>query len=172
MEHFANIHGGLEIATARTVVLRSVSDCDLTSATGANGGEWFFEDVVTHHLKLKHQRLWCRQVNIENEGAHLVNDGGDVWILGYKTERGGTLVETRGGGKTEVFGNLSYTTTAGKLAPMFVNTDSSVFAFFAEVCFSGDPYQTLIQETRAGETKSVALGQGGTTPYIGAPESP
>ena len=31
------------------------------------------------------------------------------------------LVETLGGGKTEVLGGFSYTTTAGKLAPMLVN---------------------------------------------------
>ena len=69
--------------------------------------------------------------------------GGDVWMLGYKTERGGTLAHTLGGGHTEILGGFSYTTTAGKLAPMFVNDDSSVWAFFNEVCFDGDPFATL-----------------------------
>ena len=109
----------------------------------------------------------ARQLNIENEGTHLLNDAGDLWILGYKTERGGTLLDTRGGGRSEVLGGFSYTTTAGKLAPMFVTADSPVFAFFSEVCYSGDPFQTLIRETRGTETKEIKKGEGGTWPYLG-----
>jgi len=167
IEHFANIHGGLEVATRRTLVLRSVQDCDLTSTPAAEGAEWFFEDVVTHQLHLKKQKLWARQLNIENEGTHLTNDGGDLWILGYKTERGGTLLDTRGGGRSEVLGGFSYTTTAGKLAPMFVNTDSSVWAFFSEVCYNGDPFAVRILETRGAATKTVSKDEGHSAPYSG-----
>ena len=167
IEHFANIHGGLEVDTRRTLVLRSVSDCDLTSTTRAEGSEWFFEDVVTHNLALKRQKLWARQLNIENEGTHLVNDGGDVWILGYKTERGGTLLDARGDGRSEILGGFSYTTTAGKLAPMFVNTDSSVWSFFNEVCYSGDPFAVRVLETRGTETKTLGKDDGHTAPYSG-----
>ncbi|CAN5844349.1 hypothetical protein BH11VER1_BH11VER1_23200 [soil metagenome] len=167
LEHFANIHGGLEVDTKRTLVLRSVADCDLTSTAKTEGAEWFFEDVVTHKLQLKKQKLWARQLNIENEGTHLTNDGGDVWILGYKTERGGTLLDTLGGGRSEVLGGFSYTTTAGKLAPMFVNTASSVWAFFSEVCFNGDPFATRIVESRGGETKTLGKKEAHTAPYSG-----
>ena len=59
IEHFAIIHGGLEVATRRTLVLRSVQDCDLTSTARAEGAERFFEDVVTHHLQLNRQKLWA-----------------------------------------------------------------------------------------------------------------
>ncbi len=167
LEHFACIYGGLEVDTRRTLVLRSVADCDLTSTLRAAGGELFFEDVVTHNLRLRGQRLWARQLNVENEGVHVSNDGGDLWVLGYKTERGGTLLDTRGGGRSEVLGGFSYTTTAGGLAPMFVNDASSVFAFFGEVCFNGDPFRVLVRETRGMETRSVRKGEGATTPYIG-----
>ena len=167
IEHFANIHGGLEVATRRTLVLRSVQDCDLTSTPAAEGAEWFFEDVVTHDLHLKKQKLWARQLNIENEGTHLTNDGGDLRILGYKTERGGTLLDTRGGGRSEILGGFSYTTTAGKLAPMFVNTGSSVWAFFGEICFNGDPFAVRILETRGTETKTLGKDEGHSAPYSG-----
>jgi hypothetical protein len=160
----------LEIDTRRTLVMRSVSDCDLTFTPKGEGGDLFFEDVVTHRLNLKQRRLWGRQVDVENQGVHIANDGGDLWILGYKTERGGTLLDTHGGGRSEVLGGFSYTTTAGKLAPMFVNNNSSVFAFFAEVCFSGDPFATLIREVRQGETRLVHRGEGMTTPYVGYAE--
>ncbi len=64
-------------------------------------------------------------VERENEGTHIINDSGDLWVLGYKTERGGTLLESRGGARSEILGGFSYTTTAGKLAPMFVTDNSS-----------------------------------------------
>ncbi len=167
IEHFANIHGGLEIATRRTVVIRSVQDCKLASTEEAEGADWFLEDVVTHDLRLDQVQLWARQLNIESQGAHITNDGSDLWILGYKTERGGTLVNTLNGGRSEVIGGFSYTTTAGKLGAMFVNDRSSVWAFFGEVCYSGDPFAVLIQETRGGETRLVKRDDGTTAPYSG-----
>ncbi|QEH37020.1 Pectate lyase superfamily protein [Aquisphaera giovannonii] len=169
LEHLASVNGGLEIDTRRAVVLRSVSDCDIRTTGRAEGGELFLEDVVTHDLSLRRRNTWARQINVENEGTHVRNDGSDLWMLGYKTERGGTLLETRGGGRSEVLGGFSYTTTAGGLAPMFVTADSSVFAYFAEVCFNGDPFSTLIRETRAGETRVVKRAEGSTTPYIASP---
>lgn len=165
LEHFSYIHGGLEIDTQRTIVFRSVSDCDLTMSRRAEGGELFFEDFVTDDLKLKNQKVWARQLNVENEGTHIVNDHSDLWVLGYKTERGGTLLDTRHNGRSEILGGFSYTTTAGKLAPMFVIDNSSVFTFFSEVCFNGDPFTTLIQETHRTSAKTVKRGEGTTAPY-------
>jgi len=167
IEHFAAIHGGIEIDTRRTVIFRSVADCDLKMTASAEGGEIFAEDFVTHHLHLRKQRMWARQLNVENEGTHILNDGGDLWVLGYKTERGGTLVHTRGGGRSEIMGGFSYTTTAGGLAPMFVNESSSVWAWFGEVCFNGDPFTTLVRETREGETRTIRRGGGNCFPYSG-----
>ena len=165
LEHFACIHGGIEIDTRRTVVFRSVSDCDLTFTREAEGGNLFFEDFVTHNLNLTKQEVWARQLNVENEGKHIVNNGGQFWVLGYKTERGGTLLETSGSGQSEILGGFSYTTTAGKLAPMFVTDDSSVFTFFTEVCYNGDLFATLIRESRNGSEVIVSRGDGTTAPY-------
>lgn len=167
IDHFSHIHGGLEVDTKRTLVAVSVSDCTFVPTAKASGAEWFFEDVVTHELRLRGQKLWARQLNIENEGTHLANDGGEVWILGYKTERGGTLLHTSGRGRSEILGGFSYTTTAGKLAPMYVNSDSSVWAFFGEVCYNGDPFAVRVVETRGTETRSIGNNEGHTAPYSG-----
>lgn len=165
VEHFSHVNGGIENASDRTLVLRSIG----TRVASTGKGALFLEDVAGDELVVRDQKVWARQLNIENKGTHLLAERCDLWVLGYKTERGGTLVETRGGGRTEVLGGFSYTTTAGKLAPMFVNDNSSVFAFFGEVCYTGDPFQTLIRETRGTETKEVLRGAGGTWPYIGVP---
>lgn len=167
IENFSGLHGGIEIATRRTVVLRSVNLHALRQTSAAEGGDIFLEDVGGGDFRFRKQHVWARQLNIENQGTHLTNDGGDVWILGYKTERGGTLVHTLGGGRTEILGGFSYTTTAGKLAPMFVNENSSVWAFFGETCFNGDPFATLIRETRDGETREVTPKPASTVPYSG-----
>lgn len=167
IEHFAPISGGIAIETTRTVALRSLETRRLTYA---GQGDLFLEDVSTDDLRLSPgQHVWARQLNIENEGTHITNEGASLWILGYKTERGGTLLHSKAGARSEIFGNFSYTTTAGKLAPMFVTEDSSLFAFFNEVCYSGDPFETLIRETRDGVVKVVKRSEGTTTPYVAGP---
>ncbi len=170
IEHLAHVDGGVEVHTNRTLVVRSVSDCDFSITDKTAGANWFFEDVVTHELTIKEQKLWARQLNIENQGTHLINDRSDLWILGYKTERGGTLLDTRSGGRSEILGGFSYTTTAGKLAPMFINRDSSVSAFFSEVCFNGDPFESLIQEIRSGQSRNLDGVQEKTFLYLGVPK--
>lgn len=169
LEHFGHLGGGIEIDTQRTVVLHSMETYTLQGTPRSAGGDVFLEDVVGDNFRFRKQRVWARQLNIENEGTHLTNDGGDVWVLGYKTERGGTLVHTLGRGRTEIHGGFSYTTTAGKLAPMFVNVDSSVWAFFGEVCYNGDPFATLIRETRDEVTKEVIRRETPFSRYLGAP---
>lgn len=164
-EHFSYIHGGVEIDTDRTVCFRSVSDCDLKFGPRAKGGELFFEDFVTHDLVLSNQHVWARQLNVENEGTHIVNDSGHFWVLGYKTERGGTLLDTRNQGSSEVLGGFSYTTTAGRLSPMFVTENGSVFTFFSEVCFNGNPFLTLIRESQGNQTKTIQRDEAHTSPY-------
>lgn len=164
LEHLAPIGGGILIDTGRTVVLRSLE----ARIFNLGRGNLFMEDFCTHKLRINLlQNAWARQLNVENQGTHLTNEGGKLWILGYKTERGGTLLHTKDGGQTELFGTFSYTTAAGKLAPMFVTEDASVFAYFSEVCYSGDPFATLIRETRDDVVRIVERGQGGITPYIG-----
>ncbi len=121
-------------------------------------GKVFFENVVGHWEVGPKQQFWARHFNTEEEGIHFLNAGGQAWFLGLKTERGGPLIETRAGGKTEVLGGLSYTTTKGKLGPMFVTEDAALSVTLGEVCYSGDPFRILARETRQGETKELKRG--------------
>lgn len=163
-EHFSNIGGGIQIDANRTFVSRSNMDARLTFNKPC---DLFLEDHCGGVRPLPGQRVWARQLNIENQGTHLMNDGATLWILGYKTERGGTLIHTRNGGKTELFGNFSYTTTAGDLAPMFVTEDASAFVYFDERAYGTQPFATMVSETRNGVTRVVKRGEGGIAPYIG-----
>lgn len=108
-------------------------------------GDLYLENVVGGVWRFARQRVWARQFNVENEGTKVRNDGGSLWVLGLKTERGGTLVETTNGGRSAVLGGLCYTTTAGKLAPMFTVDRGELTVSIAEACFTGDPFATILR---------------------------
>lgn len=155
----------LEHATPapRTLVLSSVMINFQNAASYRNtpgAGPLFIEDVVGGDWQFRRQQVWARQFNVENDGTHVTNDGGTLWILGLKTERGGTLIASKNGAKTELLGGFCYTTTAGKRAPMFTSDDSSVSLTLGESWFNRDdsPYTVLVRETRNGVTKTLNKG--------------
>jgi len=62
------------------------------------------------------QTVWARQLNPENRAEHAINDGGQLWVLGLKTENPGsrgvnpsTILESRNGAKSEVLGGYQST---------------------------------------------------------------
>jgi len=142
----------LDNTSKRTLVIK---DCCNVSGRFTGMGDLFIEDVCSapwSDWQFGKHNVWARQFNVENEGRHVLNDGGKLWVLGFKTERGGTLIETRGGGQTEVRGGFCYTTTDPKGAPMFIVEDGSLVVTLGESCFTGKPYEVLVR-TPAGEVK-------------------
>jgi hypothetical protein len=146
----------IDHAANRTLVVR---DGQGIGGVLSGGGKLFLENI-TADWEFQRGQAWARQLNNEREGLHVLNAGADLWILGLKTERGGTLIETRKGARTEVLGGLCYTTTQGKLAPMFIVADGGAFSgTIGEVCYSGDPYSMLVKVTRKGETRDLSRGK-------------
>jgi len=149
----------MEDDAARTLVLRRVA-VNFQGADAFHGrgpGTVFLEDVVGRYFRFQDETVWARQFNPEGNGLHVLNDGGTLWILGLKTEGGGTLLETRSGGRSELLGSFAYATGPGKLAPMFVVDNAQAAFSFSEVCYSGDPFATIVRETRGGETREMKL---------------
>jgi hypothetical protein len=149
----------IENASSRTLVIR-----DATNVSGhmTGPGNVFIENVVSNpfqNWKFNRQNVWARQFNVENTGTHITNNGGKLWILGLKTERGGTLIETKGGGKTEVMGGLAYTTTPGsdgtQNAPMFINDRSAISISLGEVNYGAPNYTTYIRDNGGGSTRNL-----------------
>jgi len=147
----------LENVASRTLVLARLAinfqGADAYHGTGT--GPVFIEDIVGRFFRFKNQTVSARQFNVEGDGTHILNEGGTMWILGYKTEGGGALIETKGGGRTEVLGGFSYSVGKIQLAPMFVIEDSDVALSFAEVCYSNQPFPIIVRETRAGQTREL-----------------
>ncbi|OKH38477.1 endopolygalacturonase [[Phormidium ambiguum] IAM M-71] len=183
---FERLEGGyyqnptFENASARTIVIRHSLN---VSGNMTGSGDVFLEDVVSNPFSnwtFNQQNIWARQFNVEYQGTHITNNGGNLWILGLKTERGGTLIHTKNGGKTELLGGFAYTTTAApdgtQNDPMFINDESSISVSLAEINYGGGPnYTTYIQEKRNGITRNLSrssvpsfVGSGRQIPlYVG-----
>lgn len=52
------------------------------------------------------QQVWARQFNTEQDGVKVSIDGGQFWVLGFKTEEPGTVVRAVNGARVEVLGGL------------------------------------------------------------------
>ena len=138
-----------------------------TLLTTSETGIWFIENVVAKPISIgKNQQLYARQLNIESPPPTpmIKNDGGLVWLLGYKTEFGNTVAATFNEGKTEILGGLFYPAQGVKdtQIPVLLNQDSSVSATYREIAF-GSTYTIQIKETKQGESATLmreALGQG------------
>ena len=155
----------IENAASQAVVLRHFIGA--LFSTTSNKGTWFVENVVSPRFHLgKGQTLYARQLNCESPPPKplLNNDGGQAWILGYKTEFGNTVAATLNSGQTEILGGLFYPSQGVKdtTVPLFINHNSAVSAVYREIAF-GSTYTMHVAETREGKTKTLkrnTLGKG------------
>lgn len=129
-----------------------------TSTPGA--GELFLEDVGIEPLKVQpNQNVWARQLNDEyGGGTKIENDGGNLWILGLKTEGKGTIIDSKNGAKTELLGAVIDPAGAfsaeEKQKPAFISNNSKTSLIYRQIAYSPDNnYDIQVEETRNGETR-------------------
>ncbi len=141
---------------ARCVVL---ADGSYTYTATAAAGDLFIEDVVTDVLTIQAgKKVWARQLDTEGEHDHTLNQGGDLWLLGVKTEGHGTVVTTSASGRSEVLGTLLYPSSSFPTnpRPAFVSTDGSVSLLYGtSSSISNGAYATQVRETRGTDTRSL-----------------
>jgi hypothetical protein len=124
----------------------------------ANGsGDLFLEDVCGGPWRFERQNVWARQLNPETQETKIVNEAGQLWILGLKTEKGGTLVENRAGASTEVLGCFAYANTADEKPPMFINHRSDLSFTMGESVLRRQPFRQVVKETRRDETRVLSM---------------
>jgi hypothetical protein len=129
---------------------------------GDGGGDIFVTNVPTRlQLRRAGQSCWARSLNVEGtdpEGL-AVNNGGNLWVMGTKSEGKSFRFITRKKGVTEVFGAYEYAThpiEKEDRRPMFWSEDSDLFAAGVfEVSFTGKPYIVKLRDTRNGVTKEL-----------------
>ncbi|KAB8320263.1 hypothetical protein SD81_001145 [Tolypothrix campylonemoides VB511288] len=153
----------VEQKSSRPVVLKD-GNYQYTSSPGA--GDLFLEDVNIEPLYIQpNQNVWARQLNNEYyRDTKIINDGGNLWILGLKTETESTVIESRNGAKTELLGAVINPgrdfTAQEKLRPAFISKDSSTSLVYRSIAY--DPsldYDIQIEETRKGEKRQFLSSQ-------------
>ncbi|WP_186375818.1 glycoside hydrolase family 55 protein [Hyella patelloides] len=150
----------IDHASPRTLAIEH-SKLQSSIHNAPNSGKLFLEDVQ-NILQLEHpQNVWARQLNSETlkePQTKVINNGGNFWILGLKTEGKGSVMETNNGGKTELLGTLVYPVRefapTEKKQAAFVNNESSQSLIYKlQVSGKNRNYPIQIKETRQGKTK-------------------
>lgn len=124
----------------------------------AGAGDLFLEDVGMEPLTVRAgQRVWARQLNNEAGETKITNNGGTLWILGLKTERAATVIETLSGGSTELLGTLIYPASSVPSSDVaFKSVDSKISLIYSVSSYvPGGDYAVQVQETRGGVTKQL-----------------
>jgi hypothetical protein len=162
----------VEAAAPREVVLRDV----VTAGTSlldrkAQGGRVFIEDTCCGKLKIAGPApVIARQLDTEGGETRILNDGGNLVILGLKTEGDCTILENRDGARATILGGLLYIVhDADPAIPAFRDSGSGLWAAFAEESLRpGSQYSTYLtgsgRDARAADFP--ARGYGRIVPWL------
>lgn len=119
-EQWRGDHCTVTHAGARTVCFKDMHTQTLRFyRNSVPGGKVFFDNVATTTgaipgvhghgrcaIALTGQKAWARQLNPERGEPMILNDGGDLVLMGYKSEGKGVVVRTINGGRSEVLGGV------------------------------------------------------------------
>lgn len=122
------------------------------------GGPWFFHGP---------QKIWARQLDMESPGDKAVVDGAQLWVMGVKTEKPGTVIRVVNGAVLEVLGGLLYPlATMPPNQAAFVIDDARASLTYAVEAFGPDKnYAIQVKESKNGQdgppvTACTARGYG------------
>lgn len=142
----------IEQATPRPVALRHVRAGRYRNSVP---GRLMLEGVCGGGWQFRRQSVWARGLEVGPGGssaAAVVNDGGEVWILGLSAHDVATpVVQTLAGGKTEILGALlggDGTSTR----PLLEAQEASLSASLA---VAGRLMRPLVAQTRGEQAVSV-----------------
>lgn len=144
----------------------AVESCGV-KIVGDGGGDIFATDCPSGaELRKPGQKLWARHLNSEgnSDTGLVVNNGGDLWVMGAKFEGKGIRYATRNGGRTEIFGVFNYGPGIAKddLRPMFDIVDASLGVYgLREIAFDVPTYNIKVREKRGSETRTLGVDKEG-----------
>ncbi|MGB2820111.1 MAG: glycoside hydrolase family 55 protein [Phycisphaerae bacterium] len=146
--------------SGKAIVIRNVNHAGMHKKP-CPGGEWFIEDVSPSRtgtlLIGPGEKCWARQLNPESPEVDMIEvDGGQLWILGLKTEGRSRHIVARNGAKVELLGGVSYQSWGKQPLdpPMFTVVDSDASFTFGFYHWNL-PFTTIVEETVAGKTRSL-----------------
>jgi len=159
LERMTNRSGGRGIQvrheSKRLLIVSSATGFEVE---GHGSGDIFADDLCGQlHLNQPGQSAWCRQLNVEHQGTMCRNQGGRLWILGMKTEKVGTIIETTGGGITDAAGLFIYSNAGWQegLPAFHIENSTAMLCGINERNFNNQPVTLWVRETQGGETRML-----------------
>ena len=149
-----------EHASIRPLVLKTMIPRGGFYKNTVKGSKLFIEDVCAAPCDFGNAVVFARQLNPENMGTKVFVDGGQFWCLGLKTEKAGTALEVKNGGKAEIIGGYIYYNRGTKMPDgsspeAFVNIDSEMSVVGA----GGSLKETHKGETKNGSVRGLYVGR-------------
>ena len=149
-----------ENKSGKTIVFQNTGHSGIVKKPSTSG-QWFIEDVSPGRTSTLYigpgEKCWARQFNPESPQADMIDvDGGQLWILGLKTEGRATHVVARNHAQVELLGGVSYQSWAKQPLdpPMFKVTDSQASFTFGFYHYDL-PFTTIVEETAGNETRRL-----------------
>ena len=159
IERMSNRSGGhviqLRHESKRTLIVSSAIGFDVE---GHGSGDLFADDLCGQlNLQQPGQSAWCRQLNVEHQGTMCRNNGGKLWILGMKTEKIGTIIETVNGGITDAAGIFLYSNAGWRegLPAFLIENSTATLCGINERNFNRQPVTLWVRETQGAETRET-----------------
>lgn len=159
IERMSNRSGGHNIEirheSKRALVASSVTGFRVE---GHGSGDIFADDLCGQlNLQKPGQSAWCRQLNVEHQGTMCRNNGGRLWILGMKTEKIGTIIETVNGGITEAAGIFIYSNAGWQdgLPAFLIENSTATLCGINERNYNHQPVSLWVRETQGGQTREM-----------------
>ena len=147
-------HGVMEIhqKSTRTLIVRDINGSVYQEAVG----DVFLDDVCGGlYMRQPAASVWCRYFNYEvSPGLGLVNNGGNLWIMGSKIEHPNPQVELLNGSRTEILGAMWYAgfgEVVEKPGMRIVDSAASIVSH-RQHSFGAGRWKNWIQVQRGGET--------------------
>jgi hypothetical protein len=151
---------GIEHASKRTLI------CAGQYYNTVPGGKVFMQNFVGSPIVFDRQKAWMASVNTETYEIypHIANYGGDLFVVGHKTEKDRPAIGTYDGGRTEVLGGLLYKNRNPlPECPAMIIRDAYAFYAYRQ---KGHRYVKWVLEERGG----VERIQGQQGIYASAPD--
>ena len=117
--------GGYEIRGSGSVALENSLGGTIYTASGK--GKLFLEDYCCGRVSNGGSKIWARQLNIEQSEWQMKNAGGQLWVLGMKTEQNGKVLGNQNQARSEILGGMIYPAQGTSTYPMYSNDATSMF---------------------------------------------
>jgi hypothetical protein len=148
--------------SSKTVVIESYTG----TITSTGAGDLFLSDVCCNlTINNANERVWAWQLNAEGSSGYNVQVQNVLGfrIVGWKDEGVGYSLQVTKGA-VEVLGFMNYPNGNTSSQTMFVIQDGGQLSIScaSQISFTNSYYTNLVQETRAGVTKTLTSGNSGT----------